>query len=341
MGSYRGTRTRRPALIAAGIGVLVVTAGGCVVLVATLRARAEVFLPWCAFSGLIAFWVLMVLAMRSRPASLEVEGRRLRVSWQDRPIDAEHVAAGRWVLSALDTPEGVLLEIRGGRRRVWIGGERHDARGYPNEARPRRSVDLALSADDLDRLARELDVPRAASGATIELVRSSQSAGGMLRTMGPWLATIVVVSAFGVTAGVTGVAERLPPWMLGAITAALVIGGLGWTIVRSSIPRAPALVLRASERGVDVTERGETTTIPWGAVHGAARQHVVRAKGSTSTMPALELSLGDREVALAGWAATSSWGVVPTLRRSPRWLAGASQFQALVDELHRRGRLTV
>src|SRR5205823_4403091 len=77
---------------------------------------------------------------------------------------------------------------------------------------------------------------------------------------------------------------------------------------------------------------------PWAAVRAGARAHVVRIKGSSWTMPALELVLGERELVFCAWGARAE-GEAPRLRRVPRWLAGPAQFRSLVAELRRHGAL--
>ncbi len=329
-------------MLVAAMGCLVVTVVACVATVAALHARAEPFLPWFGIGGMIVFYVFLFLGFRTRPATIEVDGGQVRVSWRAEARRVARVAPGRWVLGGIDTPMGMLLEIgddRGGRLRV--GGEAHDGRGYANEAPARRSVDIAVGADDFDRIAATLGVARTRAAPALELVRSSQSAGGLLGTMAPWLLTIVVVSALGVTLGVTGLGDAVSPLVLGGGTMAIVLLGLIVTVVRSNRVRAPALVLQADEAALLITERGETTAHPWSAVRAEARQHVVRMKGSSWTMPALALALGDRTLELVAWGGKADWpGPVPSLRRAPRWLAGMAQFEAFLSVLRDRRMLS-
>jgi len=345
MRSFAGRRMRRPRLMAAAVASAVATAGLVAALVIALRARAEAVLPWVAIGGFVVFFGLMLASVMPRPATVEVSAGQVRTSW-GAAIAVQRVEVGRWLMAAIDTPIGVLLEVVGADgARLRIGGEGHDGRGYvrdPSERAPvlaRRSVDIAVPRDDLDGIALVLGVVRVPGELVVELVPNSQSARGALRTIGPWFATIAVVSALGVTAAMIGAGTTITSALIGV----LVVAGLAWTIVRASRVRPPEITLQAGDHGLAMIDRTGTTSVPWSAVRAAPRIHIVRSKGSSWTMPALELTLGDRALAFCAWGGeldSAGWSSdVPRLRRV-RWLAGPPQFASLLAELRRRGCIT-
>jgi hypothetical protein len=353
--TYGGTRRRRPRLLALAFVVLAAAIVGGAIVGVTLRARGEAMLPVIGLGGMALFYALMIGSMLPRKAAITIEGGAVQVSWRQRPLRVARIEVGRWVMPAIDTATGMLLELVGDDgARLRIGGSDHDGRGYPRGAGV-RAVDVAVTAGDFDAIARELGVARRdPRELRMALVRSSQSAGGVLGMMAPWLLTIAALSVLGVGLGMSGLGERLqasPHGMviIGAGTMAVIAIGIGATVTRSLRVRAPGLELVADDGGLVLIEPGrpgaadmdrEVARAPWPAVRAAMRAYVVRMKGSTWTMPALELAIGDHALVCAAWAHTAWPGEVARLRRAPRWLAGAPQWSAMVAALQARGRLT-
>jgi hypothetical protein len=300
------------------------------------------FVPWIAIGAGAGFFAFAIASIVPRPATLEVSPGELRPSWTGPiPLTDARITIGRWVMPVIDSVTGLAIHVGG----IRIGGTDHPGDGYRVDAAPARAVDFELSAADLDALASAIGVPRAAPDGTVivELVRSSQSAGGAFRTMAPWLLTMVVLSVGGVALGATGLADRLlrhPHGMIwmGVGTGAIVVAGMAWTIVRSMRPRIPSLELRATADtlGLFAYRGAEQVRVPWAAVRAEPRSLVLRTKGGTWTLPALELHLGDHVLQLACWDQREAWPQ-PAPRASPTWIAGRPHWRQLLTALQVRG----
>jgi hypothetical protein len=346
--TFEGKRQRRPAVMAAAGLVAAGVAIAAAIVVLTAGDHGERVVPWLVIGGMIGAYVVMVVAMSPRRASITVEGREVRASWRARPLRVESITAGRWVLAAIDTPTGAMLVLHGDDgARLRIGGQHHDAAGYARDARA-RSVDFAIDAAPFDELAAMLGVPRGdADSLEVELVRSSQSARGLLGTMAPWLLTIVAVSFLGGGLALSGAGEWIErrPYgtaILGGATVAVVILGIVITMVRSLRAKPPSWIVRATAAGLVLAraDGDERARAPWSAVRAEPRRHVTHGRGGTSTVAAIVLAIGDESLTIGAFDMGEPWpDETPRLRRAPPWLAGGAQWSRLIAELRAHGAL--
>ena len=182
----------------------------------------------------------------------------------------------------------------------------------------------------------------------ISLVRNRQTGGGALAIMAPWLVTMAVVGGAGAALAASGVPTRLlgePNGMYAtaAITAALLIAGLVWTMRRASRTRPPELELRLDDAGLAVAPVGGGDPIAratWLAIIAVPQRYLVRGQMRYS-MPVLELTIGDHEpLRVAVWNQLAPWpDDAPRVRPPPRWLVGAPQWTRLVAALRAHHRL--
>jgi hypothetical protein len=345
--TFEGKRQRRPRVMAAaGLLALGVVAAVAVVTLGSADHGARV-LPWLVIGGMLGAYALMMIAMIPRRASITVDGREVRASWRARPLRVESIDVGRWVLGAIDTPTGALLVLRGDGGRLRVGGSHHDGAGYARDARA-RGVDFAIDAAAFDELAALLGVARGdPDELAVELVRSSQSAGGLFATMAPWIVTLLVLSAGGVALGLTGAGDwimRQPHGVaiLGGATTAIAILGIAITTIRSMRAKAPSLIVRGTGAGLALVRAGgdELARAPWSAVRAEPRRHVTHGRGGPFTAAALVLAIGDESLAIGAYDAGDGWpDETPRIRRAPRWLAGGAQWSRLIAELRAHGAL--
>jgi hypothetical protein len=271
-------------------------------------------------------------------------------SWR-RPLRLHgcRVTLGRWVVAGVDTACGLAVHIQGPDGRVRVGALAHAGDGYALGARPVRSVDCHLEIADFDALVAELGVARGAGPEelVIDVTRSSQSAGGLLRMMGPWMITIAVASAFGLTLGLSGLGERLArtrvgPWLMGGGTMLIVVTGLFFTVLRGARVRLPEYELRARDEGMTLSRAGAVVArVPWIEVAAVPKHHRITSRYSASTLPVIELRLGAaKPLVIAVWDPSQLWPF-PTPSRfwAPRYLVGSPQWPRLVAALRARGRL--
>jgi hypothetical protein len=213
-----------------------------------------------------------------------------------------------------------------------------------------RSVDCQISASDLDALIGALGIARReGSGPRVfELVRSSQTASGVLGMIGPWLATIAILGVGGAVLGVTGAGEGAMAspngrFAIGAVSVGVVVIGLVATVVRAARPRVPELALHIAPDRLVLRRRDgrELASAPWSSVRATAQRYLVRSRGGSLDLAVLELAIGDaRRLVIACWQGAHAWaGDVPRRRRAPRYLVGSPHWPQLVDELARRGAL--
>ena len=305
--------------------------------------------PWPAIGGAVAFYALMLVSMIPSRAWLELDGTLAKLSWR-APLRVAKTAVGRWVLGGVDTPTGALLVLIGDDgTRVRVGGRDHDGVGYPRDARA-RSIDLAIDLDDFDSLAGLLGVTRARTGLEVELIASSQTARGIMRTMAPWILSLVTLCGLGAVLAMTSAGDRLASSpdgaiVLGSITGAIALLGLIATVARSLRVKRPSWIVRVSDAGLAIArgdDAREDARAAWAAVRAEPRRYLVRSRGGTTTLPALVLAIGARELVIGAYDSGQGWpDDTPRVRRAPPWLAGGAQWAGLIAVLRERGALRV
>jgi len=301
---------------------------------------------WAIGAAVVGYLIATVAAIVPQQVRLEVAPGEVLPSWRRGVRNAE-VALGPWVVAGVDASMGVVAHVRGDGGRLRIGGEQHAGDGYALTGAPARTVDCHLAAADFDALLAALGVRRGATGPlVIPLVRSTQTAGGVLRMMSPWLATMAVAGGFGLVVATLGESLTESPsgqLVIGGVTAAIVVGGLALTIVRSMRVRRPERELRVEAADLVVANvgGGELARAGWGSVTAEPRVYRVGSGAGRFAMPALELTVGDMRLRVAAWDHRLAWpDGTPRVRRGPRWLVGSPQWPRLVAVLQERGTLS-
>lgn len=347
---FEGKRRPRGA-IALGVAWLVAMAAVIASLVASRGGAAIGWLPYLGIAGVGGLMISVVVAAVPRDATLDLEGASVRPSWRDALTNDAPPILGRLVMAGLDTPVGVVVYLGRPGARITVGCLGHAGTGLAITGPPVRTADFELGRADFARFLAQVAPARVERDhVVIGLVPSSQTARGLVGTMGPWLVTIAVASGFGLVVGATGLDEQLMArqdgvFVMGGITAAIVLTGLVWTIVHNHRIKRPTRELRLDPRGViavrtDAAAPVELARASWAALTAAPRRHVVRGRGMAMTIPALALTLGEVELVVAAWDPTQAWpNEVAKTRRSPPWLVGTTEWSVLVAALRAHGRL--
>jgi hypothetical protein len=344
-----GTRAWRPAVFVAGL-IWLALGGAVIAGMAVSHAVAVANLPYLAGAATVVWFGFVLASLRSTRVSLHLDGHELTMSWrQPLTLDPGAARLGRWVLPHFDSPVGIFIELHGRGRTVRIGARDHDGDGYALAAPPRRNVDAAVSAHDLGTLLDGLQIARDAPGPlVVELVRSSQTIGGLFRTLRPWIITIAITVTYGLTLAFTGLGERLTrePYggaVMAGTTMAIAVIGLVATVRGATRVKRPALALRVCDDEL-VLERSSGDVLvraPWQDVGVDPRIHHDWSPRGRWTIPVLVLRVGDHRALTLGVAdQRCAWpGKVTRAWRSPRFLVGPVQWKGLVAALNRHRRL--
>jgi hypothetical protein len=322
----------------AGVAWLVVTGGGTLVLAAT--THGDLPYGWLAGAGVLGYLIGTFAAMIPQDVTLDVSRDEVIPSWR-RPVRAHDVRLGLWVVAGIDAAMGVVAHVG----KLKIGGEQHSGDGYSLDGPASRGVDCQLPAADFDALVAALGVRKGAAGPLVmPLVRSSQSAGGMLRMMAPWLATMAVAGGFGLIVGTVGESLTATPagnLVIGGVTAAIVVGGLVLTIVRSMRVRRPDRELRIEEHDLVLAKIGgdELARAGWASVTAEPRTYRFGTGAGRFEMPVLELAIDRVQLRIGAWDQRLAWPEGTRRGRGPRWLVGAPQWPRLVEKLKKHGRM--
>ena len=340
---FTARRSYRPAAMLAGLGFMLLC--GVIAGAVAIDGSGEIA-PYIAGAGGLAYFIATIVAMIPQTVTLEVAGTMVTPSWR-RAIEVQRVEVGAWVLAGIDAASGLVVTVHGTGGTLRIGGEKHAGEGYQLGA-PSRSVDCQLPQDAFDGLVEVLGVKRGAPGPlVVPLVRSSQSISGVLRQLGPWLATVTLLGIMGLVVGNTAWGERLlarPEGSLGMAIASggLAIVGLGWMILRARRVRLPALELCEEAEALVIRDRrGTAQRVPWSSIAIEKQTHSVSSRAGTFSMPVLILTVPDRKpLRLGAWDTQLAWPGQPAKTwRAPSWVVGAAQWPAFLDSLKRHGRL--
>jgi hypothetical protein len=331
-------RSYRPRAMAAGLLWLAVIGGGTVVLAAT--TQGDLPYGWLAGAGVLGYLIATFAAMIPQDVTLDVSRDEVIPSWRP-PARVHEVRLGLWVVAGIDAAMGVVAHVG----KLKIGGEQHGGDGYSLDGPAVRSVDCQLPAADFDALVAALGVARGTAGPlVIPLVASTQSAGGVFRMMLPWLATMAVAGAFGLIVGTVGESLTATPAgtiVIGGVTAAIVVGGLALTIVRSIRVRRPDRELRVLEHDLVLAKVGgdELVRVGWASVGVEAWNHRFGTGAGRFELPVLELALDGVRLRIGAWDQRLAWPEGTRRGRGPRWLVGAPQWPRLVEKLKKHGRM--
>jgi hypothetical protein len=320
-----------------GLAWLVACGGGAAALVIVSDAHSIAL--YFGGAGALGYFASTVAALIPRQVTLAVAAGEIVPSW--RPEVRGTPELGSWVAAGIDAPMGLVLRVGD----LRIGGDGHDGAGYDIRGAATRTVDCHVGRDDFEALCAAVGIRKGELGPVIvALVRSTQSAGGALRMMAPWLLTIVAVSVLSIVAGRSALMEtRTGQLGLTIAAAAIVVVGIAVMVLRSRRVRAPELELRVEPDAlVLATPGGEPISrTPWSAVTTKRRRFTPTSRAGSYTMPLLVLTLeGHEPLRLGAWDTRLAWPDKPAKAwRGPKWVAGAAMWPRLVDELRRHHRL--
>jgi hypothetical protein len=322
----------------AGLAWLV-ACGGAAALALVIVTDAHSIALYFGGAGALGYFVSTIAAMVPQQVTLAVAAGEIVPSW--RPEVRGTPELGSWVAAGIDAPMGLVLRVGA----LRIGGDGHDGAGYDVRGAATRTVDCHLGRDDFEALCAAVGIRKGELGpVVVALVRSTQSAGGALRMMAPWLLAMVAVLALSIVAGPSAlVAGRTGQLALTIATAAIVVIGIAVMVLRSRRVRAPELELRVEPDALVLARPGgePISRTPWGAVTTERRRFTQTSRAGSYTMPLLVLTLeGHEPLRLGAWDTRLAWPDGPAkARRGPKWIAGAAIWPRLVDELRRHHRL--
>jgi hypothetical protein len=334
--TFSARRSYRPKAMTAGLAWLVVCGGAAALAIAS---GAHTIAPYVGGAGALGFFVSTIAAMSPQQVTLAVAPGEIVPSW--RPGVRGTPELGSWVAPGIDAPMGLVLRVGA----LRIGGDGHDGAGYDIRGAATRTVDCHVGRDDFEALCAAVGVRKGALGpVVVALVRSSQSAGGVLRVMAPWLLVMVAVSALSIAAGPSAVmATRTGQLALTLAMAAIVVVGIAVMMLRSRRVRAPELELRVEPDALVLARPGGEliSRTPWSAVTTERRRFTQTSRAGSYTMSLLVLTLAGHEpLRLGAWDTRLAWPDAPERAwRGPKWIAGAAMWPRLVDELRRHHRL--
>src|SRR5262245_50852042 len=166
-------------------GLIWMVAGAALAIALAITTRGDAPWGWILGAAVGGYLIGTIAAIIPQQVTLAVAPGEVTPSWRrgvrvgDSPVEI-----GSWVVAGIDASIGVVAYVRGDGGRLRIGGEQHTGDGYALTGPPSRSVDCHVPAADFDRLVAALGVSRGEAGPTVvPLVRSSQTAGGVLRMM--------------------------------------------------------------------------------------------------------------------------------------------------------------
>ncbi len=335
--SFSARRSSRPKLLLAGLAWLVVCGGGAAVL--AFARDAPALAPYLVGAGGLGYVVAMIVAMIPQHVTLAVTAGELVPSW--RPPERGSPVLGTWVVSGIDAPMGLVLRVGA----LRIGGDGLDGAGYSVVGAATRTVDCTVERDAFEAICAAVGLRKGDLGpVVVPLVRSSQSASGLLRTMAPWLLTMAVVSVLGVVAGQSDLmTTRTGQLVLTTVTLMIVVVGIAAMFIRSRRIRAPELELRVTPDALVLARCGgeSISHTPWSAVLAERRRFTQTSRTGSYTMPLLVLTLeGHEPLRLGAWDTRLAWpGDIEKAWRGPRWIVGSAVWPRLIEELGRYRRL--
>ncbi len=346
--TFVARRSYRPLAFVAGVVFLVVCGLGALAL--ALSGHTDLA-PYVGGAGALGYFVSTIAAMIPQQVEIAIEGRRVVPSWRT-PLEATDVRVGAWVVAGIDAATGSVVYVRGRRgKALRIGGERHDAEGYPVEARPSHTVDCHMPAGDFDRLLAALEIQRTPidprAPLVVPLVRNRQNLAGVARDMLPWVAAMTLIGVGGGLLSSSDSGRRFLSSSGGQLatgigSAVIALIAIGWIIVRGRRVRMPTLELRVDGDEIALGKLGGATI-----VRGSLRElsfqrlrYTVRTRYSSHPMPVIELRFPDRSLRIGAWDPHLAWGEqdgagATSTWRSPTWLVASTVWPKLVAALER------
>lgn len=312
--------------------------GGAAAALAIVR-EAHSFAPYVGGAAAIGYFASAIAAMIPQQVTLAVTASEVVPSW--RPAVHGTPALGYWVAAGVDAPMGLVLRVGD----LRIGGAGHDGAGYELRGAATRAVDCQVDRDDFEALCTAVGIRKGEPGPlVVALVRSTQSMGGALRMISPWLLAIVAVSVVSTVAGQSArVWTRSGQLALMLAISAIVVTGIAVMVLRNRRVRAPELELHCEPDALVLARPGgePISRTPWRAVMTERLRFTQTSRAGSYTMPLLVLTLeGHEPVRLGAWDPRLAWPDEPDrARRGPAWIAGAALWPRLVDELRRHQRL--
>ncbi len=312
------------AVLFAGLVVAIVGVGRYVALVQT-----------CIWTVAIASWIVGMAMSRERPGAITIVDGVLTASWLRAPVRPSVVRIGRWVQMSLDTPVGIVAQVHGPGGSLRIGAREPLAAAYRLDGPRTQLVDCHLPAPEFDALVALLGVQPGpvAAGLTFELVPPRRP----LRTMAPWLLTMVFTAVVGL--GLSALA--ISPMAIGVVSVIILVGGLVATMLDWWRIREPIHELRLGSEGIALAEPSgqERQRAPWQAVRAVPTTGIMRMKGGPFVYPTLELTLGvATPIVVGAWDRSLAWtDPMERRRRTPDWLVGSADWPRLVGALESHG----
>lgn len=300
----------------------------------------------CAPGGFMFLAGVAGIIQRSGTITVTPDGE-LRLSWRAHPlrVSGAEVVFGQWrEVAPVFTVKGTVAFILYRRRAVIVGGIDHDGHGYRLDGRATTRVDLSVDRNDFDRLLAAMrvspDPSQLAADAVVDLTRNAQSPRSALRTLAPWLITILVIGGFGLSVGFTSFGHQLEhdphgTTVVGAVITVAIIAGLLWTFIAYHRPsQSLALQLRSDELVLTRLGRGKVIArAPWNRVTAIRRRKIHTSKYGRSYMDIVELRItGCKPLRIGVWVRSGSeWG--SRTYRGAHYAVGQPHWRRLINSL--------
>ncbi len=293
-------------------------------------------LPTCSVGVAMASWIITIAMSSERAGTLSIVDGVVSASWSVAPFRPAEVRIGRWVQMSLDTPVGLVAQVRGPGGALRIGAREPLQGTYRLDGPRLRLVDCHLPGPAFEALVESLGVRPdvAPRELAIELVARRR----LLRTMAPWLIAMASASGVGIALSSLG----LPQAVTMVATLAIIIAGISATMLDWWRVRDPEHELSVDAQGIALggPHGGPAPVhVPWRDVRAVATTGVVSGRGGRFIYPTMEIHLGAGQPILVGaWDRSLAWtDPMKRPRRKPDWLVGSGDWPRLVTALGDHG----
>jgi len=304
----------------------------------TMPHQAEALLPFTAVPVLGAYaW--MVFQSRTRSGTLRLHASELELRlgstvWTGRVVRTELVP---WLLAGLGTVHGAILllhtiDAAGKEKTLSLAAPEVAA---PTNAHAAKQVDPVMFTDTgaLRDLIAQLHTSTQTSEGPRQnnvflLVRRPGFASS-LRTMVPWLGTILTVSVLGALLGDVMVSHPMGPALVGVLLVTVI--GLGiWRTIRGASQPKPQFVLTVGSQDAQLHDPNGDLLWRTSRPPVTRETYVYRTKYGSYRFPVLRIGVDGEQISVAVWDPRYARASDP-VGAAPDYLVGVPDWQRLCD----------
>jgi hypothetical protein len=336
----QAARVRRPGWLVFGS---LVPVAAVVTVLGLLVPGAKGAMGAVVIGGAVASMAVVVWGLLPRPLAMDVWPDRITVEGPRRgSFSLTGFTLGPWTMPGYGVSMGTVLHLGVAAAPFRIGGRDHrPSPGHRLDAPGTSTVDATLSAADFDSLLAKLPAFQPPDrgyreGEPPDFVRwaltpNYASARGVVRVMGPWMATIATCVLVSWAFDALGFYDT--PWgqsVAFGTTLAVVVGGLVLTVVLSRRKPRAAIAMESSGdelRLVEVPSGRVLAAAPLSQVRVSRGHHGAGGRGTlywptiTVAIPGADAVTFSVPDARFGWTdATPSTGAGSYLVGTPEWI---------------------